>query len=180
MFVLGGAIPIEPLWSSGSYRVAVGLSTSLAAQCELVPIRDGCIVVGDISRDKDMTRRTVATSLYAIALFVGGTGSASAQFMGELLPPQSVIRLPRAVAERLDAVAERMGAINANGPSESHVAPPTFPPRGPASFQTFILRRGDPLQGTRAATYRLQNGVLMRVSGTFWPWVTAKCIAYCP
>ena len=126
-----------------------------------------------------MTRRAVAMSIYSLALFIGGSSSASAQFMGELLPPNVGIRLPQAITNRLDAVADGMGAINGAG-GDRPQARPAYPPQGPLSSQTFILRTGDPLRGTRAATYRLQNGVVMRVSGAFWSSLTAKCIAYCP
>lgn len=43
-----------------------------------------------------------------------------------------------------------------------------------------IAASGDPLAGTDAATYKLGNGVIMRISGTLWPSEMVSCISYCP
>lgn len=39
---------------------------------------------------------------------------------------------------------------------------------------------GEPLAGTDAATYKLNNGVIMRVSGILLPSDSATCIEHCP
>ena len=48
-----------------------------------------------------------------------------------------------------------------------------------SASQNYDVPRGDALAGTNAATYRLTNGVILRVSGDFWPDPPGVCIANC-
>lgn len=122
---------------------------------------------------------TATAASLLLALCVLGTPvSAAAQDMDALLQRKYDIQQQQVDAERIRAETERMRAEAQVSQSNGQASRSRSNTSADAQ-QYFVSANIDSLAGVNAPTYRQGNGVLLRVSGAFWPDLPTVCIANC-
>ncbi|QPC98320.1 hypothetical protein [Qipengyuania soli] len=125
------------------------------------------------------------------AIVIMSAGSVQAQDAAETAVILSGAPAQQSGARSLgDAISGAMGQVgeeirasrSSNGSSGPVYAPSR---RGGGGTTTTYFPMGGPVEAdalahAEVATYRLENGVRMRVSGTFLPSGTTVCEAFCP
>ena len=123
-----------------------------------------------------------AAGLLMSLMAVAAPGSAAAQGipqdMKDALQRKYDILQQQAETERMRAETERTrsaGERSSKGQTISRAGNPSA-----TSQQYAVAIDMDSLAGVYAPTYKLGNGVILQVSGVFWPDAPTVCIAHCP
>jgi uncharacterized protein HemX len=124
-----------------------------------------------------------ASLLVAATMALGASGTAAAQDAGFGAALQRKFDI---LQQQTDSARIRAEAARVNAEAEHERAQAEATPREAQSRQTggsehYRVTRGtDDFAGMRVPTYRLANGVILEVTGDFWPDGPTVCIANCP
>ena|SRR3982750_3423428 len=126
----------------------------------------------------------ISAGLLVVATMAfGAPGAAAAQNVGFGAALQRKFDI---LQQQTDSARIRAEAARVNAEAEHERVQAEATPREAQSSQTWgsghyrVSSGTDDFAGMRVPTYRLANGVILEVTGDFWPDAPTVCIANCP